>query len=234
MIKTPDWGGLAAPAFLSEAKPIDIIKKDQDEISHQLKKLKARIEGVLKKPSLNDPVYKVLQRLFKKKSEHNLSRDNEIRFKIRRLAWKRFMLGYPPRKDNDISLGDAINWEWIVHCAKESKKDIVIVSRDSDYGMPYDKKPILNDWLSQEFKSRVSKKRKIILTDKLAEAFKLAKISVSKQEQDEEKKLIDELKQPTSLGDILKTRTRAAQLLDLLKSLENENQSIGEISGSST
>ncbi len=42
MIKTPDWGGLAAPAFLSEAKPIDIIKKDQDEISHQLKKLKAK------------------------------------------------------------------------------------------------------------------------------------------------------------------------------------------------
>lgn len=234
MIRTPDWGGLTAPAFLSEAKPIEIIKKDQEDITQQLKKIKTRTEGVLKNPLVNDSVYKVLQRLFKGNSKHNLSRDNKIRFKIRRLAWKRFMLGYPPRKDNDISLGDAINWEWIIHCAIDSKKDVVIVSRDSDYGVLYDKKPILNDWLAQEFKARISQKRKIILTDKLAEAFKLTNISISKKEENEEEKLIDQLKQSALFHDILKIKPPAAQLLELLKSLENENQNISEISGSST
>ena len=28
-----------------------------------------------------------------------------------RLAWRRFLLGYPPRKANDTSIGDAVNWE---------------------------------------------------------------------------------------------------------------------------
>ena len=97
----------------------------------------------------------------------------KVRRLIRRQAWRRFMLGYPPRKSGDTSIGDAVNWEWIVQCAKESGNDVVIVSRDSDYGVSMDRVQYLNDWLSEEFKDRVSRKRSIRLTGRLAEALKL-------------------------------------------------------------
>src|SRR5690606_22634600 len=124
-----------------------------------------RIGRVLKEPSKHDPVYKVAQRLFRQKTPLNLSRDAKVRFEIRRLARKRFLLGYPPRKDSDLSIGDAINWEWIVRCAQTSGNDVVIVSRDQDYGVRFADRPIINDWLLQEFKERVSRRRRLVLTD---------------------------------------------------------------------
>jgi uncharacterized protein with NAD-binding domain and iron-sulfur cluster len=190
--KTPDWGGLTPPAFLSDAQPATAIVKSKSEISSQQKKLKKRIEAILRNPSTNDPVFKILQRLFKCKSDFNLSRDKKIRFRIRGLAWKRFMLGYPPRKDKDTSIGDAINWEWIIHCAQNTQKDIIIVTRDTDYGISYNGDIILNDWLSQEFKQRTSRRRKVIITSRLTQAFKTISVSVTKQEEREEDSLLEE------------------------------------------
>src|SRR5439155_27205632 len=109
---------------------------------------------------------------------------------IRRRAFRRFIQGFPPRKNDDTSMGDAINWEWIVHCAKESKAEIVIVSRDSDYGVAFEKQTFLNDWLLQEFKDRVSQQRKITLFTRLSEALKLFKVMVSQEERQEEEGFI--------------------------------------------
>jgi PIN domain len=204
--KTPDWGGLTPPAFLSDAQPATAIVKSKSEISSQQKKLKRRIEAILRNPSENDPVFKILQRLFKCKSEFNLSRDKKIRLKIRGLAWKRFMLGYPPRKDKDTSIGDAINWEWIVHCSKSTQKNIIIVTRDTDYGVNYNGDVILNDWLSQEFKQRISRKRKIIITGRLTQAFKTISVAVTKQEEREEDSLLEEI--------IRKTKDSVSELSD--------------------
>lgn len=189
--KTPDWGGLTSPAFLATAKPAEIIAKSKKTITTQQGKLKSRIASILKNPSVSDPVYKVLQRVFKNQSEYNLGRDKPLRFNIRNLAKKRFILGYPPRKKEDNSIGDAVNWEWIIHCAYESGKDIILVTRDTDYGVSYDGQFFLNDWLAKEFKERVSRKRKIVLTDRLAAAFKLVAIPVSQKAEQEENELIE-------------------------------------------
>lgn len=190
--KTPDWSGLTPPAFLSDAQPAIAITKSKSDISSQQKKLKKRIEAILRNPSANDPVFKILQRLFKSESDSNLSREKKIRFKIRGLAWKRFILGYPPRKDKDTSIGDAINWEWIIHCAQNTEKNIILVTRDTDYGVTYDQGFILNDWLSQEFKQRVGRERKIIITGRLTYAFKGISVTVTKQEEREENSLLEE------------------------------------------
>jgi hypothetical protein len=98
---------------------------------------------------------------------------------------KRCRVGYPPGKKGDTSIGDAVNWEWIVHCAKESRKHTVIVSRDSDFGAMVGKGPIINDWLAEEFHDRVGKTRKIIPTNRLAEAFRFAGITVTAKEEEE-------------------------------------------------
>ncbi|MCL9865253.1 PIN domain-containing protein, partial [Ralstonia solanacearum] len=106
------------------------------------------------------------------------------------LARKRFVLGYPPRKQSDTSIGDSINWEWIVQCSKKSGKNVVIVTRDTDYGVAYKDNLYLNDWLRQEFSERVSKKRQIILTDKLSVALKTVHKSVTREMEEEENTLL--------------------------------------------
>ena len=194
--KIPDWSGLTSPAFLAKAKPAKLIAQSKKTIIKQQATLKKRIASILDKPNLSDPVFKTLSGVFRHDSNYNLSRDKQIRFNVRRLARKRFVLGYPPRKQNDTSIGDAINWEWVVECAKSSGKDIIIVSRDSDYGCNYDDQFHLNDWLRLEFKKRISRKRRIVLTDRLAEAFKLVAVSVSKAAEEEEKTIVSERLRP--------------------------------------
>lgn len=191
--KVPDWSGLSSPSFMAKAQPAMQIAKSKKTIMIQQGKLKQRIASVLDAPSRNDPVFKTLQRVFKNPSPYNLTRDKKVRFSIRNLAKKRFILGYPPRKQNDTSIGDAVNWEWIVHCAKESGKDIIIVTRDTDYGVTYDGQFFLNDWLKLEFQERISRKRKVILTDRLAQAFKQVAIPVSPAAEKEERDLLAEM-----------------------------------------
>lgn len=186
----PDWGKLSTPTLVSEFQPAQIIDKKRQEIDEQYKKVNEKIQKILGNPSHNDPVYQSLQRLFKHKSSYNLNREADIRFEIRELAQKRFILGYPPRKKHDISIGDAINWEWIIKCSQNSGKDIVIVTRDEDYGVIYKDKSYLNDWLAQEFKQRVSQKRKILLENKLSTGLKIIHATVTQEMIDAEEQLL--------------------------------------------
>lgn len=85
-----------------------------------------------------------------------------------------------------------MNWEWIVRCSIDSGKDIVIVTRDTDYGAIYKDQSYLNDWLKQEFSERVSRRRKILLTDKLSKGLKIVHAAVTKEMEDEENRVIRE------------------------------------------
>lgn len=181
---------LSVPAILSDSKAVEMIKKQKKEIDTQQKKLKEKIEKILTNPNRNDEVFKKLQKVFKYKCDYNLNRENKQRFTIRRLALKRFMLGYPPRKNSDNSIGDAVNWEWIIKCAETSKKHIIIVTRDTDFGAIHENESYLNDWLKQEFKQRISQQRKLVLTDKLSRAFQYLEIPVTKEMIEEEEKVI--------------------------------------------
>lgn len=123
-----------------------------------------------------------------------MNRLSKKRFSIRRLARKRFILGYPPKKDSDLSIGDSLNWEWIIDCASRSNKDIIIVTRDTDFGAIYNGKSYLNDWLKVEFQERVSKKRKLMLTDKLSVALKFVDEIVTKEMEEAEEQLLETIK----------------------------------------
>ena len=190
-LKPQDSSNLIVPAFLRESKRNKSILRIQKSLSDQIRKLKDRTTKLIESPGRNDPVYMVLQRLFKAKGDCHLTRTEKVRFQIRELAQKRFVLGYPPRKPSDTSMVDAINWEWIVYCAQHCSSDIVIVSRDSDYGVHHEGRSILNDWLLLEFKERVSHKRPVLLTNRLTDAFKQASISVSTEEERFEQELLE-------------------------------------------
>jgi hypothetical protein len=187
-IKTPDYGPL--PPVLVQTKASKSFERHKKGVRTQTDRLKRRLQSVMKDPSRYDPVFRTVQRLVGSRGEYNLSRDKDIRRDIRELAKKRFVLGYPPRKPGDTCIGDAINWEWVIHCAIESGAGIVIVTRDSDYGSVVDGQLVLNDWLQQEFKERVGRRRKIQLTDRLSVGFKAAAIEVTRKEEEAESALL--------------------------------------------
>ncbi len=191
-MKKSNEGNYSFPAILSGTMTCKSVAAQKKKMDKQSKSLLKRMESVLRCPSKYDEVYKVLNRLFKSSSSLNLKRPNKKRFKIRHLAKKRFILGYPPRKDNDIIIGDAINWEWIIDCATEEKASVVIISRDLDYGSIFQGEPIIDDWLAQEFKERVNRSKSVTLTNKLAQGFELAGIRVSKSEKAAEEKMLEE------------------------------------------
>ena len=190
----PDWSRLTPPALVAELQATKTLEKHRKQIVTQQKKLSGTITKILGDPSRCDPVYQTLQRLFKHDSPLNLSREKKERFTIRNLARKRFVLGYPPRKGSETSIGDAVNWEWIVKCSTDTGKHVVIVTRDTDYGVLHEGASYLNDWLKQEFSERVSKKRKIILTDKLSQGLKLVHAAVTREMEQEEELLLKRMR----------------------------------------
>ena len=177
---------VAHAAFLAESASAAILGRRIEDANRRIHKFRDRLRKVLESPTRSDPVYKVVQRLFVDDTASNLTRTKDVRRAIKRLALRRFLLGYPPRKPKDTSMGDAVNWEWIIHLAKETGRNVAIVSRDSDYGEAIDKKVYINDWLVQEFKDRVSKKRQLLLVDRLSHALKLLDVKVTKEAEQEE------------------------------------------------
>lgn len=202
-IKLPTTSGSVVPSFLLGSQPGDGYTKAKSALDEQLKRLKERTAKLLDTPNQNDPVYIALQRLFKADCDIHLTREKKVRFEVRNLARKRFVLGYPPRKDKDTSIGDAINWEWIVRCSQDTNKHIVLVSRDGDFGQTYGGTSYLNDWLRQEFKQRTTKQRDIILTQRLTEGFKRARIKVTRAEEREETELVESLAADREVGEDL-------------------------------
>jgi hypothetical protein len=68
-------------------------------------------------------------------------------------------------------------------------KNIILVTRDTDFGAIDETDSYLNDWLKQEFKQRVGTRRKLVLTDKLSKAFQILQIPVTKEMIEEEQKV---------------------------------------------
>lgn len=195
-LKNPDWGSLTPPSILADSEPAKIIEVSKDKIDKQQKKLRKRLTDLLDKPAVNDDVYKVIQRLFKNECDLNLHSNNEatkeLTNEILRDARSRFERGLPPRKKDENSFGDAINWEWMIRSAEKNNSNLIIVSRDQDYGLKFNDKLVINDWLLAEFKERVNQQKTVILTDRLSEAFKFLKVSMSVKTETEEKRIVDE------------------------------------------
>lgn len=202
-LKKPD--NISFPPFLSDYQASKTVSSSIKTAIDNFKKVQKKIEYVISNPSVHDEVYKGVARLFSHKSSYTLGRDDKVKLRIRSMARKRFILGYPPRKSTDTSIGDAVNWEWIVHCANISadKRHILIISRDNDYGMSQGNDGHLNDWLVKEFKERVSIKRKVVLSPKLTLALKKLNEQVPKEDEKEEAAIIRSSKiRPTIVSNL--------------------------------
>lgn len=185
-LKAPNNEGI--PQIFSESRSAKSLSSARQQATKRFKELKTHAIKFLDDPSRYDEVYKTFNRIYRKDTRLTLSRSMKVRYEIRNLARKRFILGYPPRKQNDTSIGDAVNWEWIIRCAQteDGAPHVMIVSRDGDYGATIERKTFLNDWLRREFKERLGKNRKIELTDSLTNALKRMGELVKKEDESEE------------------------------------------------
>jgi hypothetical protein len=193
------------------------LSKNIKEADRRVKSLKTKLTKVLENPATYDPVYKACQRIFHRTDGLVLTRDNPVRRTIRHKAFRRFLHGCPPRKKTDTSIGDAINWEWMIHCANSSNAELVIVTRDSDYGVHFENRAYINDHLKQEFSERVSKKRKVLLYSKLSDALKHFEVPVTQQEEDAESELLTE---PARVVVLPKVERQPHRLLELIRALQ--------------
>ena len=202
--------------IVADSEPARLLKKAEKEARKRYNQLEQRYENILSKPSNYDEVFKSLNRIFKSASEYNLRRPNPIRFSLRSKARKRFMLGYPPRKKDDTSYGDALNWEWIIHCAQSSQPNqhVLIVSRDGDFGSSFNGTDLLNDWLHREFKDRVTALRKIELTTRLTTALKRLDEVVQEDDVEEEKQVIASSSRTLSVEERSAQQKEVAELLN--------------------
>jgi PIN domain len=181
LLKPPDFN-LTIPAFLADAATVKVIKDQIQDAKKRVEKLKGRILSTLEKPKTHDRIYQTIQRLFNNPSKLNLRHQTPDYKVVWRRALRRFLEGRPPRKKEDTSAGDAINWEWIIRCIETTNRDVIIVSRDADYGLTLEGKGYANNWLSDEVKTRVNKRRKLILVDRLSAALKLLDVEVTREE----------------------------------------------------
>ena len=176
-----------APAIFADSATNKSVAKLSKEIEKKTKLQRKRMLNLLRDPKKNDVVFQTLTELFSSSSDRVLTRDMPCRTSIKRLALRRFLLGYPPRKKNDTSYGDALNWEWIVHCGNMERSKIIIVSRDSDYGLSLKKQNehFLNDHLKRDFFER-TRHTNIEFTDRLSSALKELNVSIPDREVDAE------------------------------------------------
>jgi hypothetical protein len=201
-LKAPQ--NVSRPGIFSDAASARVIERNVKEAERRVKNLKNRILKALRNPATHDEVYKACQRLFQKTDDLTLHRENPLRRVIRRRAFRRFLHGYPPRKRNDTSIGDAFNWEWMVHCAILRKAGLVIVTRDSDYGVTAGSECFVNDALRQEFSERVSRKRKLLLYSRLSDALRFFEVPVTDEEEESESEVA--ASRPQTVNNILVDR----------------------------
>jgi len=178
------------PSYLADSKTAAALERNIDQVKKRIRVIKDRFARILKDPSRNDPVFRSFSRIVDNSFRNFNFASPDDKKRIFDLALQRHQRGFPPRKPDTNSMGDAINWEWILDTAKLMSSDVLIVSRDGDYGLVRDNAYHLNDWLFQEFKSRVSPKKKAELTPSISAALKRLDVRVTAAEEREEQNII--------------------------------------------
>jgi hypothetical protein len=182
--------GIPRIGILSEDAAVKSVNAACKELKNGVRQLNLKLQKILKDPIECDDVYKTLRHIFSKSDELNLTEDLPQAEQIFKQAQRRFTLGYPPRKKNDISIGDSINWEWLIYVASKRQADVYLVSRDGDFGVELEREYYLNDFLKDEFNRRVGNGVTIYFSQALTDVLKKFEVSVSSTQEKAELSLM--------------------------------------------
>ena len=212
---------LVLPILVDKDNTISAHKKYKKEFDQNIQRIKSELLDIITHPDTKDQVYQTIISLFSKDLPLFLSKKSKKWRKIFIKSSERFKLGYPPRKSGDNSIGDSVNWEWIIKCAKKTKKHIVVVTRDNDFGLV--NMGILNDWLQSEFDDRVGNDQTILLTNKLHNALEIIDVSVTEEMIKEEETII---KKTPIIGKYLDLSDSYQKMLESLRYVNSNSEFI--------
>ena len=177
-----------APVLLSNTVEAQKIKTEVENLTKDFEKLKKNLCSILDSPNEKDKAYQKIIPFFNVNTAFSYKKtDIELQDQIFLKAIKRFHRGMPPRKKNDLYIGDALNWEWCLHCCtKDEKANLIILSRDDDFSeSPKRHDNPINKVLEDEFKSRVGDEFYVKLERSLTKALNDIQISLTEEQADE-------------------------------------------------
>jgi predicted nucleic acid-binding protein len=126
-------------------------KSHTAKIRKHLDTAKRKAVRVLEQPARYDPIFKLLVDLVNKGGDLGLRIEDALFEKVFARALQRFHLNRPPISKR-ASCGDSLHWEWLVHCAKQQRRDVTIVTDDTDFA---------HDYLPFEFKRRTKRQLRL-------------------------------------------------------------------------
>ena len=196
-----------APVLLSNTEEAIKIKTEVENLTKDFKELKKTLRSILDSPDEKDKAYQKIIPFFNIDTDLNYKNaEAKLQDEIFLKAIKRFHRGMPPRKKDDLSIGDALNWEWCLHCCSEKDKaNLIILSRDEDFAESPKRpdNPILKV-LEDEFKSQVGDGFDVKLERSLTKALSDIQISLTAEqakELDEIQKISDDFEYEVRNGE---------------------------------
>ena len=196
-----------APVLLSNTEEAIKIKTEVENLTEDFKELKKTLRSILNSPDEKDKAYQKIIPFFNIDTDLNYKNaEAKLQDEIFLKAIKRFHRGMPPRKKDDLSIGDALNWEWCLHCCSEKDKaNLIILSRDEDFAESPKRpdNPILKV-LEDEFKSQVGDGFDVKLERSLTKALSDIQISLTAEqakELDEIQKISDDFEYEVRNGE---------------------------------
>jgi len=180
----------AVPPVLETEELRETVDSQLDELVALDRHLKREALQMLEAPSDHDPVYQCLNRLFHDPSPNHLSRSDDSFEKLLARARRRFSLSWPPRRRFNDSVGDCIHWEWILECAARSSSQVIVATRDRDFGATFEGHSFLDDWMREEFTERVGNGCRASMTPRLADGLEAVGARVSPEMQQAEERIL--------------------------------------------
>lgn len=176
-----------APVLLSKTEEAKEIEQFASNLQCKLVSLRKTLNDIWWNPKDKDMAYKKIMPIFDIDNPFNINKQpKEMVDIIFFNAIKRFYRDLPPRKKNDLSIGDAFNWEWCLQCCSgdKPKHNLIILSHDKDFSDPKNKNKI-HPFLKSEFAERVGKSFSVRLEHKLNKALNDIKLEISKELKEE-------------------------------------------------
>lgn len=202
------------PVLFSKTKDAEHFIQSVQSLQKEIEALRDKLKQVYDTPEEHDEAYKKILPIFEIDNSFNSCKQKRSLIDTIFLnAIMRFHRGMPPRKSNDLSIGDAFNWEWCLYCCshKKQKNNLVILSRDGDFAEPT-KKDEINAVLKEEFRNRVGANYTVKLERDLTPALKEIHLEIPESietELDQIQKSSDTLDFPHRQGECIRCGNQA-------------------------
>ena len=206
------------PPNLRDVDEAQSMAQHLEKAAKKYREVKSRISAIINAPDEYDKVYQIVNQQFSGGGDDDIAVFDQ--------AQKRVLLGYPPKKEKETSVGDALNWELMLRAVEESQDspNLLIVSRDGDFGEKIESdEPIINEWLAHEFKEKFGWERKIELTERLGYALARLGEAISREIEDEEAEVLEQQdRRASTVRSIADIQQQMATFADPMKDLQEQ------------